>query len=39
MTEFSAKFATLRFAIYRHSFDAEIAVHLVRRVKWGGKSV
>jgi hypothetical protein len=39
VTEFSPKFESLRFAICRDCFDAEIAVRYVRRVEWSGKSV
>jgi hypothetical protein len=39
ITEFSPKFESLRFAICRDCFDAEIEVRYVRRVEWSGKSV
>jgi hypothetical protein len=39
MTEFSSKFERLRFAIFRHCFEAEIGVLYVRRVESSGKTV
>jgi hypothetical protein len=39
VTEFSAIFERLRFAICRDCFDTEIGVRYVRPVEWGGKSV
>jgi hypothetical protein len=38
ITEFSTKFETLRFAICRDCFVAEIEVRYVQRVEWSGKS-
>jgi hypothetical protein len=39
ITELSPKFKTVRFAIYRDSFDAKIVVRYVLRVEWSGKTV
>jgi hypothetical protein len=39
ITELSPKFKTLRFAVFGDSFDNEIVVRYVLRVKWSGKSV
>jgi hypothetical protein len=39
ITEFSSKIESLRFAICRDCFDAEINVRYVRGVEWSGKSV
>jgi hypothetical protein len=39
ITVFSPKFESLRLAIYRDSFDAEIGMQYVRRVEWSGESV
>jgi hypothetical protein len=39
ITMLSSSSESLRFAICRDCFDAEIGVHYVRRVEWSGKSV
>jgi hypothetical protein len=39
ITTFSSKFESLRFAICRDGFDAEIGVHYVLRVEWSGNNV